>query len=145
MEIRTVEARDIDALAPVMTAVFNAPPWNEHWSEESAAQSLCELLASPRFYGDVILADGEIAGALLGHLRTYAAGTSFYLDEFFISPAHRRQHLATALYRHTLAALKEKNVGGLFFTTQRNSPAYAFYLREGAWDLNDAACFYHAL
>ena len=136
MEIRTVEARDIDALASILTAAFNAPPWNEHWSEENAA---------PRFYGHVILADGEIAGALLGHLRTYAEGTSFYLDEFFISPAHRRAHLATALYRHTLAALRKENVGGLFFTTVRNSPAYAFYLREGAWDLDDAACFYHAL
>ena len=145
MEIRELKTCDIDALAKCMVEVFNAPPWNDRWDEETAAQSLREILASPRFYGNVILADDEMAGALLGHLHTYAQGTSFYLDEFFISPAHRRQHLATALYRHSIQELKHRGVGGLFFTTLKNSPAYSFYLQEGAWDLDDSACFYHAI
>ena len=143
MNIKRILKSDLKDLARLMVSVYNAPPWNNKWTEETAFESLVTLLEFPTFYGNIIIDEDRIIGAIMGHTRRYATETTYYIDEFFVSEEYRRKGVASNLYKSTIDELKKLGVNGAFFTTLRDTPAYNFYIKMGAWDLSDSACFYH--
>ena len=143
MIIKRILKSDLKDLARLMVYVYNAPPWNNKWTEETAFESLVTLLEFPTFYGNIIIDEDRIIGAIMGHTRRYATENTYYIDEFFVSEEYRRKGVASNLYKSTIDELKKLGVNGAFFTTLRNTPAYNFYIKMGAWDLSDSACFYH--
>lgn len=143
MHISPLRIEDLDALAPVYTASFRDSEWREERTLDAAMDALREALSFPHFFGRIARVEDTVAGAIYGHIRTYANGKTFYIDELFVAPSFRKQGIATALYDEAVARLLERGVGGAFFTTLRNSAAYAFYSARGAIDLRDSAVFYH--
>ena len=134
---------DLEELAKLMVDVYNAPPWNDKWTVETALESLNDISEFPKFFGNVIVDGNKIIGGIIGHIRRYSIESTFYIDEFFISEEYRGTGLAKELYQTSIKQLKQKGISGAFFTTLKNSRAYYFYVKQGAWDLEDSACFYH--
>ena len=143
MEIRKISKSDLEELAKLMVDVYNAPPWNDKWTVETALESLNDISDFPKFFGNVIVDENKIIGGIIGHIRRYSSESTFYIDEFFISEKYRGKGLAKKLYQTSIKELQQRGVSGAFFTTLKNSRAYNFYLKQGAWDLEDSACFYH--
>ena len=143
MEIRKISKSDLEELAKLMVDVYNAPPWNDKWTVETALESLNDISDFPKFFGNVIVDENKIIGAIIGHIRRYASESTFYIDEFFIAEKYRGKGLAKKLYQTSIKELQQRGISGAFFTTLKNSRAYNFYLKQGAWDLEDSACFYH--
>lgn len=143
MEIRKISKSDLGELAKLMVDVYNAPPWNDKWTVETALESLNDISEFPKFFGNVIVDGNKIIGGIIGHIRRYASESTFYIDEFFIAEKYRGTGLAKKLYQTSIKELQQRGVSGAFFTTLKNSRAYNFYLKQGAWDLEDSACFYH--
>ena len=143
MEIRKISKSDLEELAKLMVDVYNAPPWNDKWTVETALESLNDISDFSKFFGNVIVDGNKIIGAIIGHIRRYASESTFYIDELFISEKYRGTGLAKELYQTSIKELQQRGISGAFFTTLKNSRAYNFYLKQGAWDLEDSACFYH--
>lgn len=143
MEIRKISKSDLEELAKLMVDVYNAPPWNDKWTVETALESLNDISDFPKFFGNVIVDENKIIGGIIGHIRRYSSESTFYIDEFFISEKYRGTGLAKELYQTSIKELQQRGVSGAFFTTLKNSRAYNFYVKQGAWDLEDSACFYH--
>lgn len=143
MEIRKISKLDLEELAKLMVDVYNAPPWNDKWTLETALESLNDISDFPKFFGNVIVDGNKIIGGIIGHIRRYASESTFYIGEFFISEKYRGTGLAKELYQTSIKQLQQRGISGAFFTTLKNSRAYNFYLKQGAWDLEDSACFYH--
>lgn len=143
MEIRKISKSDLEELAKLMVDVYNAPPWNDKWTVETALESLNDISEFPKFFGNVIVDENKIIGGIIGHIRRYSSESTFYIDEFFISEKYRGTGLAKELYQTSIKELQQRGISGAFFTTLKNSRAYNFYLKQGAWDLEDSACFYH--
>ena len=143
IEIRKITRSDLEELAKLMVDVYNAPPWNNKWTKETALESLSDISDFPKFFGNVIVDGNKIIGAIIGHIRRYATESTLYIDEFFISEEYRGTGLAKNLYQTSIKQLQERGISGAFFTTLKNSRAYNFYVKQGAWDLEDSACFYH--
>ena len=143
MEIRKISKSDLEELAKLMVDVYNAPPWNDKWTVETALESLNDISDFSKFFGNVIVDGNKIIGGIIGHIRRYASESTFYIDEFFIAEKYRGTGLAKELYQTSIKELQQRGVSGAFFTTLKNSRAYNFYLKQGAWDLEDSACFYH--
>ena len=143
MEIRKILKSDLEELANLMVDVYNAPPWNNKWTVETALESLSDISGFPKFFGNVIVDGNKIIGAIIGHIRRYGSESTFYIDEFFISEKYRGTGLAKNLYQTSIKQLQQRGINGAFFTTLKNSRAYNFYVKQGAWDLEDSACFYH--
>ena len=143
MEIRKISKLDLEELAKLMVDVYNAPPWNNKWTVETALESLTDLSNFPNFFGNVLVDGNKIIGAIIGHIRRYGSESTFYIDEFFISEKYRGTGLAKKLYQTSIKQLQQRGISGAFFTTLKNSQAYNFYVKQGAWVLEDSACFYH--
>ena len=143
MEIRKILKSDLEELAKLMVDVYNAPPWNNKWTVETALESLTDISDFPKFFGNAIVDGNKIIGAIIGHIRRYSSESTFYIDEFFIAEEYRGTGLAKELYQTSIKELQQRGISGAFFTTLKNSRAYNFYVKQGAWDLEDSACFYH--
>ena len=143
MEIRKISKSDWEELAQLLVDVYNAPPWNDKWTLETALESLNDISDFPKFFGNVIVDGNKIIGGIIGHIRRYASESTFYIGEFFISEKYRGTGLAKELYQTSIKQLQQRGISGAFFTTLKNSRAYNFYVKQGAWDLDDSACFYH--
>lgn len=143
MQIRNIEKNDIDGLAKLLMEVYNEAPWNNEWTIESATEAVESLTAFPKFYGLLAIDGDDIVGAIMGNVRPYSKQRTYYIDELFVSSAHRRQGIAKKLYESAREKLKDMGVAGAFFTTLKGSGAYKFYIKEGAFDLDDSAVFYH--
>lgn len=120
--------KDLDDCAPLYAAVFAAPPWNESWRVEDAAQRLADFLATPRAYGvRVNGVDGELLGFAIGHLERSGPDDHFLLQEMCVR-TQRRGH-GTALLDALAARMPD--VHQWYLLTARDSDAAAFYEKSG--------------
>lgn len=143
MKIRRILKSDLTEISELMMSVYNGPPWNDNWTKETAYLSLKTIIEFKTFYGNVVVEDGKIIATIMGYTRIYSEEKTYYIEELFVSNKFRREGVATSLYQYTINDLNKKLVTGAFFTTLKDTPAYNFYIKQGAWDLSDSACFYH--
>lgn len=128
--ITTLTSEALDACVSLYVDTFNAPPWNESWTADDAAQRLGDFLATPRAYGVCSLnADGEVLGFAIGHLERSGAEDHFLLKEMCVRTSMQRKGHGTRL----LEALADHlgHVRHWYLLTARDSDASAFYERNG--------------
>lgn len=109
---------------------FNAPPWNESWRAEDAAQRIGDFLITPRAVGLCLLhAEDGLLGFALGHLERSGAEDHFLLKEMCVRTSEQRKGYGTQL----LQALAERlgEVHHWYLLTARNGSAAAFYEANG--------------
>lgn len=128
--ISTLTSDNLDLCVSLYVETFNAPPWNESWRFEDAAQRLGDFLATPRTYG-VCLTDpaDRLLGFALGHLERSEAEDHFLLKEMCVRAPQQRHGHGTRL----LNALGERlgQVSHWYLLTARDSNASAFYESNG--------------
>lgn len=128
--IKTLTSDALDACVSLYVDTFNAPPWNESWGADDAAQRLGDFLATPRANGVCSLnSDGAVVGFALGHLERSGGEDHFLLKEMCVRTSMQRQGHGTRL----LEALAKElaHVRHWYLLTARDSDASAFYERNG--------------
>ena len=129
--VQQVEAARIAQLAALFVRVFNAPPWDDGWSVEAAAERLGRLMAHPDFVG-VSATDGSaLVGFALGYTERWVRGSHFHLKEMCVDPAQQRGGIGGALLDGLVAELKGRGVDAVFLETRPGSPAASFYEKHG--------------
>lgn len=61
---------------------FNAPPWNDNWTKETAEKRLKQQFSSPDDYGLICEIDGQIACMVIGKEEQYCDDRHFMIQEF---------------------------------------------------------------
>ncbi len=128
--ITTLTSDALDACVSLYVDTFNAPPWDESWNADDAAQRLGDFLATPRAYGVCSLnSDGEVLGFALGHLERSGVDDHFLLKEMCVRASMQRKGHGTRL----LEALTDHlgHVRHWYLLTARDSDASAFYAMNG--------------
>ncbi len=112
-------------------ATFNAEPWAENWTTESALACLHDLLALPRAVNLTVLDDGACLGAIFGHDCVKGHGLSHEIKELFVPPRAQGQGIGQALM---VRYLTERHLGGvnnIYLLTARDPISEEFYGRLG--------------
>lgn len=107
--------------------VFNAEPWNEAWTVESARLFLHDLLETPRALGVLALAEDKPVGFILGHSAVRDTSTQFYISEMCVLTKFQGQGLGRGLMKELEATLNLQDVGKIYLLTARGGAAEAFY------------------
>ena len=63
MSVRRFENEDFDECVRLLTETYNAPPWNDTWTTETASNYIQEFTRYGRFLGFVVMIDNSIVGA----------------------------------------------------------------------------------
>lgn len=94
----------------------------------------------PAVFCHVAEADGEVVGFALWFLNfsTWLGRHGLYLEDLFVSPAHRGTGLGKALLETLVAIARERGYGRVEWAVlDWNEPAQAFYRSLGAEPMDD--------
>lgn len=127
MTIRTLTQNDIEQCAGLYVQAYNRPPWNYNFSHEKAVKYLTEYTERSRFVGFVLLEGDAIAGAMLGHSKTWWTNDLLYIDELFVAPESRGKGYGKSLLEHAEEYSREQGYEVITLMTNKHMPAFEFY------------------
>ena len=134
--IRSMEARDRDAVLDMMRAFYASPAVFTNGSEEIFENDFAACVGdSPFLNGFVCEAEGEILGyAMTAHSFSTEFGRScVWIEDIYVAPAARGQGIGKKL----LAYIERRNPGALFRleAEAENEGAVRLYRSLGFTDL----------
>lgn len=140
----------LDECAELLVAAFNAEPWNDNYTHDTAKTQLAWHLGVPGCLGLVSVKDGIVAFAI-GYREPTDEGDVYHLSIFCVRPDVHRSGVGTRLLKHLEDRLRETGVKTLYLGTHRGTPAEAFYAKHGyrtnaeeiemSRDLGNRGCF----
>jgi aminoglycoside 6'-N-acetyltransferase I len=131
-DIRPFAAQDLDPCTDLFIRVFSEPPWHDKWpSIEVARAYLRHYVDTPGFEGLVATVDQQIVAFLFGHHRLWWSGSEYYIDEFGVHPDMQGQGIGTMLLDRLKQTLLQNGVHTITLLTANDTPAAAFYAKQG--------------
>ncbi len=120
-----------DDLTESFVRTFNAAPWYDHWTEQTASKRLQNLKDTPNFEGMTAYAGEQLCGAILGRGEQYDDGMYFQIIEFWTIPPMQGSGLGSRLLAEFMAHLKEKGYRKVFLLTMKGERTEGFYQKQG--------------
>jgi aminoglycoside 6'-N-acetyltransferase I len=120
----------LDECARLVLAAFNAEPWNDEWTLETAKEELSWTMRVPGFAGLVSL-DGGIVALATGYREPDDRREIFFLKTFCVRPDAQGTGVGSRLLGRLKEHLGESGVNTIYLSTHRGTPAEDFYRRNG--------------
>lgn len=135
--INCVKRDDLRKCAELYLKVFNAEPWNDEWTFESAYNRLNDIFMSPNFAGAFYEEDDEIKGAVFGNCEHWYQGMHYNLKEIFVSAKLQGSGIGSKLLKDLEERLKKLDVNTILLFTSKENRTNHFYLRNSFDVLED--------
>jgi len=120
----------LPAAVEVFVEAFNAEPWNDRWTIDSATCRLRDLQATPGFEGAALVIDGVLTAFVGGYRqRWWDNSDHFCIAEMAVRRHAQRSGQGTGLLRAFLAELND--VSRFYLHTAVDGPAADFYRTLG--------------
>src|SRR3954453_14902245 len=129
-QIEALKASHLDECARLLMVSFNAEPWNDNYSLDTARKQLAWILGVPGCVGLVSIADGVGAFAI-GYREPTDVGDIFYLSIFCVRPDAQRTGVGSRLLGHLEESLGKSGAKAIDLGTYKGTPAEAFYKKHG--------------
>src|SRR5829696_1280110 len=128
--IETFGLEHLDDCAHLFMTAFNAEPWNDKYTFDTARKQLAWHLRVPGCVGLISVRDGIVAFAI-GYQEPTDVGEVFHLSIFCVRPDMQRTGAGSRLL-HTLEdRLRETGIRTVYLGTRKGTPAEAFYRKYG--------------
>ncbi len=137
LKYKEMTLEDIPTMTPLYVKTFNAPPWNDTWTEKTAAKRLSQMIGVPDFYGLCAYDDEGLCGLILGGFEQYCDTVTFNLKEFCVRSTERGRGLGSRIYRELEKRLNERDVSEILLYTLRGMQTQHFYNKQGFNDAED--------
>lgn len=125
-----VSKEDILECSNLYVEVFNAAPWNDKWTTESAYQRLNDIFIAPNFSGVLFIENERIKGAIFGNYEQFYDGRHYNLREMFISTELQGRGIGGKLLNHLEKQLTELEVNTIILFTGKGKTS-TFYSKNG--------------
>jgi aminoglycoside 6'-N-acetyltransferase I len=129
--IETFTMVHLDGCAHLFITAFNAEPWNDSYTLDTAKSQLDWHLRVPGCVGFVSTNNDGIVAFALGYRETTDVGDVFHLSIFCVRPDAQRTGVGTKLLRHLEDRLREIGANTIYLGTNKGTPAEAFYRKHG--------------
>ena len=77
----------------------------------------------------------------MGRIKHWYTGTEYCIDELCIRTDRQRQGLGSYFLEELQRQLQSMGIEQIFLQTDRDVPAYRFYLKNGFLELSDLVSF----
>lgn len=134
MKFEEIVSAKIGELAEMYVETFNAPPWNDKWTIETASKRIQQMINCEDFYGLIAYDEAELCGMILGSEEQFYDGKMFNLKEFCVKNGRRNQGLGKKIYAEFEKRLKERHVDKIILFTLKDEGVETFYLRRGFYN-----------
>lgn len=123
--------KHLDELAQLYEETFNAAPWNDEWTFETARKRLCMMLHTDVSFGLCVYRDGRMCGAVLGATEQYYDGLMFEVKEYWVKNEMRGHGIGSKLFTEMEKRLQERGVKNIILITAKGDATEHFYHKQG--------------
>lgn len=128
---------EIPEMTELYIETFNASPWNDAWTRETAARRLYQMINAEDFCGLCAYREDVLCGLVLGVMEQFYDGMHFLLREFCVSNRLRGTGLGTEIFQRFEQELKELGVVQITLSTLRGHQTEHFYHKQGFENMED--------
>lgn len=140
--LRKLTPQDKQLITELFTDVFTGEPWHDDWSDREQLDAYIDDLTGQRYSLTLgFFADHRLAGLSMGYIKHWCTGTEYIINEFCVDRQLQGRGIGTAFLQAIEQYLSENGIRQIFLLTDRNVPAYAFYLRNGFIEQESSVSF----
>ena len=121
----------LDELACLYVETFNAEPWNDEWTFETARKRLYMMLHTNVSFGLCVYQEGQMCGAVLGATEQYYDGLMFEVKEYWVKNEMRGHGIGSNLFAEMEKRLQERGVKNIILLTAKGDATEHFYHKQG--------------
>ena len=136
MRFEEITLSDIDGISKMYVETFNAPPWNDEWSVETASKRLHQFINCEDFYGIKAYQEEVLCGMILGSQEQFYDGIMFNIKEFCVKNEMQNKGIGTKILFEFEKRLKNKGITEIVLFTSRDDGTEGFYSRRGLKSYN---------
>jgi aminoglycoside 6'-N-acetyltransferase I len=129
-QIKAFKQDYFDECAHLLVSTFNAEPWNDQWTLDTAKQELTWTTKVPGFVGLVSL-DEEVLAFATGYRESDDRREVFYLKTFCVRPDAQGTGVGSRLIEMLKEHLEQNGVNTIYLITHKGTPAESFYRKHG--------------
>ena len=129
--IDNMTKENIADYARLYMSVFNSPPWNDSWSEETAVRRISEIMSPDTFIGKAAYIDDAPIGIIMGQSEQSDVSVQFHLLELCVKNTAQNKGIGTSLINELTAELKSQGITHIYLITSHGEKAEGFYSRRG--------------
>jgi aminoglycoside 6'-N-acetyltransferase I len=129
--IETFTIVQLDDCAHLFMTAFNAEPWNDKYTPDTARKQLAWHLDVPGCLGLVSINNEGIVAFALGYREPTDVGDVFHLSIFCVRPDAQRTGVGSRLLNRLEERLGQSGVNTVYLGTNKGTPAEAFYRKHG--------------
>ena len=127
-----MEKSQYPLLAKHYVEAYNAPPWNDQWTQTLALEKICEMMDCPGAFGLVCYDDNEnFAGVILGNPEIYFNCKQFFIKDFFVTLALQGKGIGSLLMAEFEKRLAAMGVNMIYLFTSKGERTEDFYKKRG--------------
>jgi len=130
MDYEEITLQYLEELATLYVETFNAEPWNDEWTIDTAKKRLQQIINTEDSYGLCICQNNLMCGAILGNMEQYYNGIMFNIKEFWIKNGMRGNGIGTRLFQEFENRLKGKSVNEIILFTSKGDFTEHFYHKQ---------------
>lgn len=137
MVYREIEEKDVLDIAKLYVDSFNAHPWNDEWTIESASNRILQMINCEGFYGLTYYdEDDKLIGMILGNHEYYYNGMHFNIKEFCVDINIRGKGIGSEIIEEFINRLKNRGINEIILFTSRTDGTEGFYNKRGFESFN---------
>ena len=121
----------LDELARLYVETFNAAPWNDEWTFETARKRLQMMLHTEVSFGLCVYREDRVCGAVLGATEQYYDGLMFEVKEYWVKNEMRGKGIGSKLFAEMEKCLRERDVQNIILITSKGDATEHFYHKQG--------------
>lgn len=138
MELRALTVADWARITALFCEVFTGEPWNDDWSDAAQLDAYIADLTGQHNSLSLGFFNGDrLVGLSLGFIKHWHTGTEYAIEEFCIDRRIQGRGIGASFMKAIERYLSERGTRQIFLQTERNAPAYGFYLHRGFQELKD--------
>jgi aminoglycoside 6'-N-acetyltransferase I len=141
--IHNIKAIEIlEQCAEIYPAAYNAEPWNDNWTTQTAKALLTCYYNTPNFMGWAARRNGQIIGCAIGNMEPYYSGSIFILKELFVAVNCQGTGVGSGLIAVVKEEMKKLDIKIIMLFTRR--PLFDFYIKSGFQEMIEAGTMVYA-
>ncbi len=127
MEIKKMEAKNINAYVGLYKKVFSQAPWFIEEDFMDLRSYFSKYFSLNNFLGYDLYIGSRLIGFSLGYKKPWIPGYEYYIDQFCIDPDYQKKGYGRLLLKFIEADKKKEDLTNLILMTEKTTPAYGFY------------------
>lgn len=131
MTIKELSSLNIEEIKTVIKDTFSKEPWNDNWNDEEQFQLyILDLIDNNNSLSLGLYDSGVLIGVSLGRIKHWYTGTEYWIDDLAILPQAQGKGCGSKFIAMIENYIKEKSIVGIVLFTERDIPAYNFYVKN---------------